>query len=423
MKSSKYWEDRIASEMWKVYNSSEDKNKELLQFYINASERVKGELYRIAEKYSKNGILSLSEMHKQNHLESLNRKFGLIIEELGHDTENFAKRNMTEGFQEVYGLTAIAMGDIDFSIPNKKLMEKLLNTPWRGDSFSGRLWKNQKKLAVGLNELLLTGLQQGKTITEIAVNMHNLMGTGFNECHRLVRTETMHYLNDATLQRYKDAGVEYVQIWAAEDERTCETCGHQHEKIYLIDKCPVLPFHPNCRCTVIPVTDEKALEKYFREQGINPEEWKRKDSIAKDTKSGTIERVKDRGNSDVHTVGKIDRNIYKCITKDIVTDEVIITDNQIQHIKDRHPNDYERFSKYFSEIVKAPDYIIKANKPDTAVILKEIVDNGERFQTVLRLCTSKEPEGFKNSIITFLKIDEKRWNRYLRTKEILYKKE
>ncbi len=136
-----------------------------------------------------------------------------------------------------------------------------------------------------------------------------------------------------------------------------------------------------------------------------------------------IETAKEKTSVEVHTVGKINRDIYKCITDDIVTDEVVITDNQIQHIKDRHPNDYERFSKYFGQIVAEPDYIIKANKPDTAVILKEISDGDERFQTVLRLCTSKEPEGYKNSIITFLKIDEKRWNRYLRTKEILYKKE
>lgn len=137
----------------------------------------------------------------------------------------------------------------------------------------------------------------------------------------------------------------------------------------------------------------------------------------------TMKEVKEEKVTDVHTVGKIDRNIYKCITEDIVTDEVIITDNQIQHIKERHPNDYERFSNYFEEIIKNPDYIIKANKPDTAVILKEIIHNGEKFQTVLRLCTSKEPEGYRNSIITFLRIDEKRWQRYLRTKEILYKKE
>ncbi len=153
------------------------------------------------------------------------------------------------------------------------------------------------------------------------------------------------------------------------------------------------------------------MEKYEEEKKV----------VADELKSGTIDSSKEE--NQVHTVGRINREIYKCITEDIVTDEVVITDNQIQHIKDRHPNDYERFSQYFGQIVAEPDYIIKTNKPDTAVILKEILEGDERFQTVLRLCTSKEPEGYKNSIITFLKIDEKRWNRYLRTKEILYKKE
>lgn len=266
-KNSEYWEKRIASETWKMYNSLEEKNRALLEFYIDASENVKDELYRLAEKHSKDGVLSLSEMHKQNRLAELNRKFEKIIEKLGNAAEESTKKNMEEGFRQVYRNTAENMGTVDFAIPNKKLMEKLLNTPWRGDTFSGRLWKNQKKLAVSLNDLLLIGLQQGKTVTEIAVMLHNRMGQGFNECHRLVRTETMHYLNDAAQQRYKDSGVRYVQVWAAVDERTCDTCGGYHGKIYQIDKCPHIPLHANCRCTVLPVTDDKEIEKQKRNEG------------------------------------------------------------------------------------------------------------------------------------------------------------
>ena len=143
---------------------------------------------------------------------------------------------MQQGFQRAYKAVAVSMGDTDFAMPNKKLMEKLMETPWRGDTFSGRLWKNQKKLANVLNDVLLVGLQQGKTATEIAIQLHNRMGQSFNDCHRLVRTETMHYLNDATLQRYKDAGVEMVRIWAALDERTCDTCGGYHAKKYPINE-------------------------------------------------------------------------------------------------------------------------------------------------------------------------------------------
>lgn len=266
-KNSEYWEKRLASETWKTYNSLEEKNRELLEFYIDASESVKDELYRLAEKYSKDGVLSLSDMHKQNRLTELNGKFEKIIEDLGHSTKAFAKKNMQDGFKKVYADTAAGMGDLDFSMPNKKLMEKLMETPWRGDNFSGRLWKNQKKLAVSLNDILLTGLQQGKTAVEIAIMLHNRMGQGFNECHRLVRTETMHYLNDATLQRYKDADVKYVQILAAKDERTCDICGGYHEKVYPIEECVHVPLHANCRCTIIPVTDEKLIAEYEKKSG------------------------------------------------------------------------------------------------------------------------------------------------------------
>ena len=126
---------------------------------------------------------------------------------------------------------------------------------------------------------------------------------------------------------------------------------------------------------------------------------------------------------EVHRVGTINREIYKCITEDIITDEVIITDNQIQHIKYRHPNDYERFSEYFGEIVSNPDYIVETPKPNTALILKEIIIEKEQFKTLLRLVTSSDNREYKNSIITFMKIDEKEWNRLLRNKRVLYKKE
>ncbi len=115
----------------------------------------------------------------------------------------------------------------------------------------------------------------------------------------------------------------------------------------------------------------------------------------------------------MHSIGKLNRDIYKCITDDIVTDEVIITDERIQHIMERHPNDYERFCSYIPEIINNPDYIIAANKPNTATVLKQITDNGEKFQLVLRVITQTDNKDFKNSVITFLKVNERTWNKYL----------
>ena len=44
----------------------------------------------------------------------------------------------------------------------------------------------------------------------------------------------------------------------------------------------------------------------------------------------------------MHLVGRINRNIYECVTRNIITDEVIITEERIEHIKERHPTDFER---------------------------------------------------------------------------------
>ena len=122
-------------------------------------------------------------------------------------------------------------------------------------------------------------------------------------------------------------------------------------------------------------------------------------------------------------IGKIDIEKYKCITPDITTDEVIITDERIEHIRERHPGDYDRFYSYLPQIVSEPDYIIEDKRPHTAIVLKEIDENGEKFRLSLRLVTPEDNQEFKNSILTFLKIREKEWNRLINNKVILYKKE
>lgn len=126
---------------------------------------------------------------------------------------------------------------------------------------------------------------------------------------------------------------------------------------------------------------------------------------------------------DIHYVGKIDKNIYKCVTEDIKTDEVIITDERIQHIKERHPNDYERFYSYIPEMISNPDYVIEANKANTAVILKEIKANDERFKLILRMAVQSDPKEYKNSVISFWKVGEATWKKALKNKKVLYRSE
>ena len=94
----------------------------------------------------------------------------------------------------------------------------------------------------------------------------------------------------------------------------------------------------------------------------------------------------------------LDIGIYRCVSSDIQTSEVIITEERIKHIQEDHPDDYERYCSYIPLIILEPDYIVEANKANTAVLLKEFTENGEKFKLILRLMTPDLPKGYKNCV-------------------------
>ena len=58
----------------------------------------------------------------------------------------------------------------------------------------------------------------------------------------------------AVLEAYRKLGVKRVRWVTQEDERTCETCGPMHNKVFKIGNIPPKP-HRNCRCYVVPVDE------------------------------------------------------------------------------------------------------------------------------------------------------------------------
>ena len=121
-------------------------------------------------------------------------------------------------------------------------------------------------------------------------------------------------------------------------------------------------------------------------------------------------------------IGKIDIEKFKLISQDITTKDVIITGKQVEHIKERHPKNYEEYFRFFKEIIENPDYIIRDIKPNTGFLLKEFIKEDKRFQLILRLHTSEDNEKYKNSIITFFKVSKKKYEQYLRNKEIVWRR-
>lgn len=275
--NSEYWEKRIANETWRIYNSVEKQNADLLEMYDRADKSIRVELYALMEK-AESEDLTRTEAYKKAHLRELQKKIEKECEFLGDQIEKKAVARMTEAGQEVRKNVMESLGVEDFDLLPKKTMEQMLRQPWHGSFFQKRLWGDTGKLVKSLDDILVNGITQGKTATEMAVQLSNTMQKSFNTAHRLVRTETINAMNRASIRGYKDAGIKKVQWWAAEDERTCPECGKNHGATYDIGKEPNLPAHPGCRCTWIPVVSKlpQTLESGIKSAIIKPtEEYKK----------------------------------------------------------------------------------------------------------------------------------------------------
>lgn len=141
---------------------------------------------------------------------------------------------------------------------------------------------------------------------------------------------------------------------------------------------------------------------------------------AKEETDAPVASTKESGDG-VNFICKLDRSIYSCVTEDITTDEVVITEERIQHIKDRHPNDYERYFRFMADMIVQPQYIIEDADLNTAFVLRQFEDENSQFRLILRLHTAADAKGRKNSVITFQYIKAKEFSRLIRNKKILYR--
>jgi len=102
---------------------------------------------------------------------------------------------------------------------------------------------------------LIEGFDEGEDIAKLTRRVTEVYGNEFRRrAATLARTEVIKASNEGALWRYEREGVEKAEFYAALDERTCEDCMGYHGNIYPIGEAHgLIPVHPNCRCTYIPV--------------------------------------------------------------------------------------------------------------------------------------------------------------------------
>ena len=264
--SAEYWADRMAAHTWDTYNTAVDECRALQDVYSKAQRDIDAQLMQLLKK-SQSDKLSLTDGYTIKRLKAIKANIQKTVDQLKEAEKQQLGEVLKEAYQTNYETLRAELTDRAFTTVNKKAVEKALKYPWSGADYSDRIWRDKASLTFALNEILTRGLVQGLGVGELARQIDGKMQSGYKNALRLARTETIHYLNDSALKAYKDSGVKKVQFWAAEDERTCPECGVLHGKEYPIDKVPVLPLHPNCRCTYIPIVDVDAIDDMLHIEG------------------------------------------------------------------------------------------------------------------------------------------------------------
>jgi hypothetical protein len=125
-------------------------------------------------------------------------------------------------------------------------------------------------------------------------------------------------------------------------------------------------------------------------------------------------------------IGKIDIKKIGKYKKKIITTELILTQERLNHhIYKYHEKEYIEIKSYIKYIIDNPDYILEDNKNiDTLIYLKHIEEINKKARVVIKLATNKNDKIYnKNSIITIMRQRDKSWEQTLKNRgTIIYKK-
>lgn len=195
-----------------------------------------------------------ADLYKLDKYWQMQAQLRVELQKLGDKQIILLSRMFEKNFFDIYNSTSLKSLD-EYTTLDKAAAIQMINRVWCADgkTWSQRIWDNTNKLQQTLNDHLIDCLLTGKLTSELKQILQKEFNASYSRADALVRTEMAHVQTQAAVQRYKDYGIQELEMWVDEDERTCPICAKLDGKKYPIGAEIPLPAHPRCRCCVIPV--------------------------------------------------------------------------------------------------------------------------------------------------------------------------
>ena len=257
-----YWRDRMADGLNRISKKSTTEiDKQLTKYYADSAQKTVNSFINTYNKVMLAGAngnpVTPADLYRLDSYWQMQGQLRGELQRLGEKQIVAMTKVFEKNYFQVYNSINL-QGTPLFNTIDTGAVQQLLNSVWVADgkTFSQRVWNNTNLLVDTLNEELIHCIATGKKTSELKSILQNRFNVAYHNADMIARTELAHIQTEAAKQRYKDYGIEQVQIWADPDERTCEVCGKLHKKVYPTGANVPIPAHPRCRCCIVPVVDE-----------------------------------------------------------------------------------------------------------------------------------------------------------------------
>ncbi len=265
-----YWKERMAKSQERISNKSlRQIQAQLKKYYKQAAKRC---IADFESTYNK--LVATVEAGKQPTPADLYRldKYWEAQAQLKRELQKLGDKEIkllsavfeTNFFEIYYSVVLPGVEDGHFNTVDTSVVQQIINHIWCADgkSWSQRVWDNTELLADTLNEQLIHCVATGKKTTELKKLLQERFGVSYSRANTLARTEIAHIQTQAAKQRYQDYGLTEYEILGNDDD----SCGNHSVDCHEMDGKKFLyaemvigknapPFHPNCKCCIVPVVE------------------------------------------------------------------------------------------------------------------------------------------------------------------------
>lgn len=243
--------------------------------------------------YSKDGLMVLTLAQQRQLNRSMKARLKAMGLKLGNSEVKQVELLLAKIFSATYYKNAFIMEsgikeNIKFNMLKKEFIKAAVNTKYKGEFFSYRIWANKASLIDHLQSSLIDAHSGKLTIDKVGREIRDRFNVTAYESQRLVTTENARVQSQASYDIGKSAGVDQVMWSATLDRKTNPKDASYDGKVWGIDDPdrPQAPLHPLCRCLSmnVPYDGWSPTQRKDNESGKviaykNYEEWAKNKGI------------------------------------------------------------------------------------------------------------------------------------------------